>query len=316
MVGERAPRRSDAPWAVSVRGAVARPMSLTLPELRALGEEEHEFDIHCVTRWSRLGVRFRGVPLGRVLELAGPTPPARFVWFGARSERGHGTSLPLEAVRVADALIAFMHEGEPLAEIHGGPVRMVVPGRYFYKSVKWLESIELLEADRLGFWEAGSGYHNEADPWREQRYVASGLSRREASTLLESRDLSGRDLLSLSAAHHTMPGLVAVEARLRNADFRGAVLTGARFERANLSNATFVGADLRDASFAGADVEGADFRGADLRGATFAGASLFGATFCPEPGGEGAPAELGGTRFDEGAFEVLSDAQRAFLEAS
>lgn len=316
VVGEKSPRPDDAPWSVVVDGLVAEPRRWSLQDLRSLEQVERTVDIHCVTRWSRLGARFGGVPLERLLEASRPLPEARFISFVARSEESHSTSLPLEDALSLGTLVTLTSEGELLEEIHGGPVRTVVPGRYFYKSLKWLERIELLAEDRLGYWEAEAGYHNVADPWKEQRYIAGNLDRREARRILEARDLSGRELLGIEADRHDLDGLDARKAVLRNASFRQARLQKGRFQGANLSNAHFEGADLRGASLRGADVEGADFRGADLRGADLRGASLFGATFCPEPGDASPWGEATvdtTTRFDAERFEALSEPQREFL---
>ncbi len=282
LVGERLPRVSDEPWTVSLAGAVARPHTIGLDDLLALPSVERQVDIHCVTRWSKLGVRFRGALLANLLEKAQPLGEARFVSFVARSERDHSTSLPLADALALGTLVAWEAEGRPLEEAHGGPVRVVVPGRYFYKSLKWLTRIELLATDRLGYWEAEAGYHNEADPWREQRDMAPTLTRQQVRDVLARRDFAGRDLRSLDARLHDLAGLDARDALLRDADFRGCRLSRACFDRANLSNAHLDQADLRDATFRGADVEGASFLDADLRGADFQGASLFGASFCPE----------------------------------
>jgi DMSO/TMAO reductase YedYZ molybdopterin-dependent catalytic subunit len=316
IVGERQPAARADSWQVSVGGLVARRRSWSLEELRALPMVERVVDIHCVTRWSKPGVRFGGVPLRRLLHLCGPLPEARFISFIARSERRHSTSLPLADALELDALVALTCDGEPLDAAHGGPVRTVVPGRYFYKSVKWLEEVELLAEDRLGYWEAQAGYHNTADPWREQRYMAPSLDRREARELLARRDFSGRDLRGLDARGHDLAGLAARAALLRDAHFERANLERACFDGANLANAHLEGACLRGASFRGADVEGANFRGADLRGADLGGASLFGATFTPEPGdadGWG-PAVLDGTTcMDQAAVDELTPAQQAFV---
>jgi DMSO/TMAO reductase YedYZ molybdopterin-dependent catalytic subunit len=316
VVGERRPADRPGPWRVSVGGLVARPQSWSVEDLRAVPAVERVVDVHCVTRWSKPGVRFGGVPLRDLLGRCGPLPGARFVSFVARSERRHSTSLPLADALGLDVLVALSSEGRPLEEVHGGPVRTVVPGRYFYKSLKWLEEIELLAEDRLGYWESEAGYHNAADPWREQRYLAPTLDRREAWELLARRDVSGRDLRGLDAGGHDLAGLVARAALLRDAHFERAGLEGACFEGANLSNAHFEGARLRGASLRGADAEGANFRGADLRGADFRGASVFGATFTPEPGdadGWG-PAFLdGGTFLDASAVEELTPRQQDFL---
>jgi DMSO/TMAO reductase YedYZ molybdopterin-dependent catalytic subunit len=316
VVGERAPARRSDPWRVAIGGLVALPRSWTLEQLRALPAVERVLDIHCVTRWTKLAVPFGGVPLRLLLEECRPLPEARFVSFVARSERNHSTSLPLADALGLDTLIALTAEGRPLEEGHGGPVRTVVPGRYFFKSVKWLERIDLLAEDRLGYWEAEAGYHNVADPWKEQRYLAANLDRREVRELLARRDFSGRDLRGIEAGGLDLTGLAARAALLRDAHFERAVLCRACFDGANLSNAHLEGADLRGATFAGGDVEGADFRGADLRGADFTGASLFGASFCPEPGDDEGwgPARLDRTtRADAAALDTLLPRQQTFV---
>ncbi len=316
VVGESAPLRDGAPWRVEVAGLVERPRAYTLDELRALPWSERRVDVHCVTRWSKLGMRFGGVELHHVLDDAGPLPEAHFVSFVAKSEHGHSTSLPLATALELATLITFTRDGKPLEEIHGGPVRTVVPKRYFYKSLKWLARIELLAEDRLGTWEAESGYHNHADPWLEERYIAGNLDRLEVKSLLDERNMSGRELLSIQAAGMDLAGLEACGAVLRNASFDRARLAGARFDGACLANARFRGADLTGASFRDADIEGADFRGADLAGADLVGASFFGTTFCPEPGQreeKWGPARLLGSRFEDGQLERLTPVQQAFL---
>ncbi|HYD99106.1 MAG TPA: molybdopterin-dependent oxidoreductase [Alphaproteobacteria bacterium] len=314
VVGEQAPRADDAPWTVALDGLVEAPQRWSLDALRALPQTERIIDIHCVTRWSKLGARFEGVPFRLLIEAARPRPEARFVSFVARSPRAHSTSMPLADLLALDPLVAFRYEGEELAAIHGGPVRMVVPGRYFYKSLKWLERIELLAEDRLGYWEDRMGYHNRADPWAEERYVVRHLDRRTVMGLFERRDLSGQDLLGLLADGMGLEGLNARGALLRNAQFRRADLRGADFAGANLSNAHLEAADLRGANLRDADAEGADFRGADLRGADFTGASLFGASFCAEPGQPAMDARIDpSTRIEAAQLEKLSPAQQDFL---
>lgn len=316
LVGERTARDSSEPWNVRVVGLVDSPRVFSLAELRALPRVERTVDIHCVTRWSKPAVRFGGVLLADLLSHARPQSAARFVSFISRSERDHSTSLVLAEALPLDTLVALSCEGQSLSAEHGGPVRVVVPGRYFYKSLKWLAGIELLADDRLGFWEATAGYHNHADPWREERYIAPGLTKQEAAAILAIRDWSGRDLLSIDAGGRELRGLIAKRALLRNADFRGCDLREAAFCEANLSNAHFQGADLRRASFAGADCEGADFSGADLRGADFSAASLFGATFCGEVSGEeDVPGAIldATTRIDAAAIEQLTPRQQEFI---
>lgn len=278
IIGERAPAAGLQPL-LKVQGAVAQPLSLNLEQLAGLPQTRMQLDLHCVTRWSKFDLVFSGVLLADLLELAQPRSSARYISFVAHSERRHSSSLLLADALSLRTLIATQVGDEPLPVEHGGPIRNVVPLRYLYKSVKWLSEIELLTEDRLGFWEAESGYHNTADPWLEQRYLAPSLDRRAAAKLLESRDFSGHDLLSIDASNRELNGLQAVAALLRNANFRCSQLQRANFSRANLSNAHFEGADLREVDFSGADLEGACFSGADLRGANFTGSSLFGASF-------------------------------------
>jgi DMSO/TMAO reductase YedYZ molybdopterin-dependent catalytic subunit len=293
VVGERSPRAGDhSVWRLSVAGLVQNPTSFGLDDLRRLACIERPFDIHCVTRWSKASVRFRGIPLATLFDSTGLVPEARFVWMQARSDRSHGSSIPLTLCGPEGAMLAWEADGEPLPSEHGGPLRVVVPGRYFYKSVKWIERLELLAEDRLGWWEAESGYHNGADPWREERYVVRGLDRARVAALVSHRDVTGLDLLGLDASGHDLTRFKAAQSLLRDSRFVGATLIEADFTGANLSNAHFRQARLDRAIFLGADCEGADFSGADLTGADFRGASLFGATF------DGA--RLDGCRFDEG----------------
>ncbi len=299
---------------MEVVGEVARPRLYSIEALRSAPQVEQTVDIHCVTRWSKLSATFSGPSLAWLLQAAEPRENARFVSFVARSERGHSTSLPLDDALRAPCLIALDYAGQPLETEHGGPCRVVTPGRYFYKSLKWLERIELLADDRLGYWEATAGYHNAADPWLEQRYMAPSLTLREARAALASRDFSGRDLRSLDARGHQLDGLSARGALLRDADFRGCSLRQACFEEANLSNAHLQGADLRGASLLRADLEGADFSSADLRGADFRQASLFGATFFDPADPLSSAAKVdGSTRFSPRQFDALTPEQFAFL---
>lgn len=281
LVGESPPAHAPEPWLVEVGGCVDRPRHWTIDQLRALPQETLTVDIHCVTRWSKPAAQFRGVRLERLLDAAGARADAQFVSFLARSERGHSTSLPLADALQLGALLALDCNGRPLPVEHGGPIRIVTPGRYFYKSLKWLARIELLAEDRLGYWEAAAGYHNHADPWREERYIASSVSRQQAARLIASRDFTGQDLRGLSAAGRDLSQLRAADALLRDADFRDCDLRGADFTRANLSNAHLGGADLKNAALIDADCEGANFSGADLRRADFTGASLLAASFSP-----------------------------------
>lgn len=322
MVGEATadPQRQREPWQVRVSGLVARSCTWTLAELHALPQVSRQLDLHCVTRWSQVAMPFVGAPLRVLLETCQPLPTARYLSFVARSARGHSTSLPIGVAVELDPLVALHYQEQPLPPEHGGPVRVIVPGRYLYKSIKWLEEIRVLEHDQLGYWEGEAGYHNEADPWREQRYIVPALSHAESRALLQQRDVSGRNILGLWAEGLKLSGLQARGALLRDAHFVGAHLAGACFDGANLSNAHFEGANLRAASFRSwrgnnADVEGANFRGADLRGADFTSASLFGVTFCPEDDSESwGPALLDQTtRIGEEALTKLTPIQQEFV---
>lgn len=315
LVGEREPAPTSGPWSVAITGCVESPQTWSLAELSEMPQVEQCVDVHCVTRWSMLQARFSGVPLIHLLDIARPTREARFVSFVAGSLRQHSTSLTLAEAMQLDTLIALSYNGLPLPVEHGGPVRSVVPQRYFYKSVKWLVRIELLAEDRLGFWERTAGYHNHADPWTEERFVASSITKQEAARILANRDISGRELLGLDGSNRDLQGLNARQALLRNANFKGALLIGACFDGANLSNARFAIANLRGASFRRADLEGADFSGADLSGADLRGASLLGATFfslsdIPTAAQTKVDAN---TRFSAAALESLTPAQADFI---
>lgn len=311
-IGELGPRRDTSPWTIAVHRGDALLRRFTLDELRSLGLAEQSVDIHCVTRWSKLNVRIEGVRLAAVLDEVGGGGASRFVSFVARSERLHSTSLSLEVALQLGAMLAFSADGQPLSEQHGGPVRVVVPGRYFYKSLKWLERIDLLDADRMGFWESTAGYHNGADPWQEERYVAERVSAVEARRLLSARDISTRELRGLAVAGLELAGLVARQAVLRNADFRDCQLARSCFDDANLSNAHFQGASLRDSSFRSADLEGADFSGADLRASDLRGARLCGASFRHLASGRQAIVDRH-TQFDADVLEMLTPEQQDFL---
>lgn len=316
LVGERAPASPCGPQAVEAAGLVARPQVWTLAELRAMPQTTCVVDVHCVTRWSKPGMLFGGVLLEELVRRTEVLPAARYVSFVADSPRSHSTSLLLEDALSLGTLVALQAQGSPLALEHGGPVRVVVPGRYFYKSLKWLVRLEFLAEDRLGYWEREAGYHNTADPWLEQRYQAAALMPHEVQALLAQRELGQRDLRGLDACGLSLPGLRAVGTLLRNAKFAQSVLCGACFDGANLTNANFRQADLRGATFRGADLEGADLAGADLRGCDFYGASLLAASFSSQAadGSHELPAVLdAGTRFDPAVWEQLLPAQSALL---
>lgn len=311
-VGEKPPEGPFDRWTLSVRGCVTRPKTLSLEQLLAEPHEEQAIDIHCVTRWSRLGVPFAGIPLARFLSPEAVTADAKFVSFVARSDRRHSSSVTLEVARMS--LLALYAEGKPLPVEYGGPVRVIVPGRYFYKSVKWLEAIEVLSDDQLGYWERDAGYHNNADPWQEERYLVSGITKQQANRLIADRDFSNQDLMGIDASHRQLNQLKGNDALLRNANFTESQLVGACFDGANLANACFRGADLSDASFIGADLEGANLVGANLAGADLTGASLFGADFISldDPREHATLNEH--TKLSASQITLLADHQEAFLK--
>ena len=326
IVGERTPRVDDSPWTITVAGCVESERTYALTALEAMPQITRTIDVHCVTRWSKPQMEFTGIRLAQLIGTRSTrqwTDEAQYVSFVARSERAHSTSLPLSEVLQLDPLVALRAEGQPLATEHGGPVRMVVPGKYFYKSVKWLEQIVLLPQDRLGYWEADAGYHNVADPWREERYMAPTLTKQEAVLLIEQRNFADRDLRSIVATDRDLEKLNAERALLRDADFRRANLRQANFRAANLSNAHFHDTDLREAEFEGADLEGANLSGADLRGANLTGASLFGASFCEFlTDGDGAATPSNPAKFDEttriqeSSLDALTEDQRTFVQSA
>jgi DMSO/TMAO reductase YedYZ molybdopterin-dependent catalytic subunit len=156
-----------ASWDFRVFGAVETPVTLSWDEFSRLARAEVTQDIHCVTRWSRFDVTFAGVPWAALAELAQPSPGARFAI--AHAEQDFTANVPLSSLEHEHALLATDADGEPLTPEHGGPLRLVIPGKYFWKSAKWVRGIELAAEDRPGFWER-YGYHNDADPFLEQRY--------------------------------------------------------------------------------------------------------------------------------------------------
>ena len=171
-------------WPVLHAGSVARYDDLSTWTFRVFGDVEQELeldwrafnelprtsttqDIHCVTRWSRFDTQFEGVHWRELARLVEPRPTAGFAI--AHAEAGFTSNVPLSFLEHEDAVFATHADGGPLTPDHGYPLRLVIPGKYFWKSAKWLRGIELSSIDKPGFWER-YGYHNDADPWREERY--------------------------------------------------------------------------------------------------------------------------------------------------
>jgi DMSO/TMAO reductase YedYZ molybdopterin-dependent catalytic subunit len=154
-------------WRLKVFGLVQSPLDLDWAAFQALPQTVLTADFHCVTRWSQLDMQWTGILASELLALAAPLPTAQFVTFHGYD--GYTTNLPLMALLDDDVIVAHALFGKPIAREHGGPVRIIVPKRYAWKGSKWLKAIELHEKDRPGFWEV-RGYHNEGDPWKEERF--------------------------------------------------------------------------------------------------------------------------------------------------
>jgi DMSO/TMAO reductase YedYZ molybdopterin-dependent catalytic subunit len=160
------PQFDPVTWRFQVTGLVDQPLSFTYDEFLALPQVEAVSDIHCVTRWSRFDNTWEGIAFRTVAELARPKPEAKFVLFKCMAP--YSSNIPLEACMDEGVLFAHSHDGVPLLPQHGWPLRLVVPQLYFWKSAKWVNRVEFLAQDQLGFWEK-LGYHNEGDPWKQQR---------------------------------------------------------------------------------------------------------------------------------------------------
>jgi len=154
-------------WSLTIGGLVESPVTLSWSDLLALPAVDLTFDIHCVTKWSKLDTVWTGVPVTTLLDLARPLPTATHLL--SHAEYGYTANTPLADATVPNALVAYRYDGEPLDPEHGYPVRLVIPHLYFWKSTKWLRGLELLGEDRAGFWEQ-NGYHMYGDPFREQRF--------------------------------------------------------------------------------------------------------------------------------------------------
>jgi DMSO/TMAO reductase YedYZ molybdopterin-dependent catalytic subunit len=152
---------------LDIDGMVRRPISMTLEEFMALPQAERVSDMHCVTQWSRYDNRWKGVSARTLLAMVEPKDEARHVVF--HSHDGYTTNVRLDQFDQPDVLLVHQWEGEPISRQHGGPVRVLIPRLYLWKSAKWVRRIELTGADRPGFWEV-RGYHNNGDPWNEERY--------------------------------------------------------------------------------------------------------------------------------------------------
>ena len=165
---------NEPSWRLEVTGLVENPLVLDWDAFLALPQVDDESDFHCVTTWSRMDNRWRGVRLRDLAALARPTEEARFLFCtGHDRDPGSGesytTNLPLDRALDPDVLLVHTWEGQPLPREHGGPVRMITPRLYAWKGTKWIKRIEFLAQDRPGFWEE-RGYSDSAEPWLDDRY--------------------------------------------------------------------------------------------------------------------------------------------------
>jgi len=163
-----APPIDLASWRLDLYGLVENEISLNWEEFGKLPRVEVFADFHCVTGWSRLANVWSGVATSVLAEKCGLKAEGRFV-VAHGYDYGWTTNLPIEMFLAEDALLATHHDGRPLSAAHGGPVRLIVPRLYAWKSAKWLGGLEFLDRDRAGFWER-NGYHMNGDPWKEERF--------------------------------------------------------------------------------------------------------------------------------------------------
>jgi DMSO/TMAO reductase YedYZ molybdopterin-dependent catalytic subunit len=161
------PDVSQERWRLEIKGLVDRPDSLDWAAFMALPQTRLSSDIHCVTTWSRYDNDWQGVLTRDLLDHVQPRDEAGFVMLHGYD--GYTTNVPLADFAAPNAMLVHGWQGKPLARAHGGPVRVVIPHLYFWKSAKWVRGIELIGADKAGFWEV-NGYHMRGDPWAEERY--------------------------------------------------------------------------------------------------------------------------------------------------
>ena len=161
------PRTDEGSWRLRVYGLVDNPLELTLEEVRGLPRVITIGDFHCVTGWSKLNNKWEGVPFQTIVEMAKPTPEAKFATI--ECEVGYTTSLPLEDLVRDDVVLAYRLDDRELPPEHGTPLRLVVPSKYAYKSAKWVNAVKFTGKQELGYWEK-AGYSNTADPWTQDRY--------------------------------------------------------------------------------------------------------------------------------------------------
>ena len=162
------PRTTLEKWTFGLEGEVDTPERWSWEEFQGLPAQDFTVDIHCVTKWTKLDTRWRGVSVDTLLEHVQLDPKAGFVM--AYCDGGYTTNLPLPDLLNGQGFVAYEYDGRSLAPEHGGPARLVVPHLYFWKSAKWVRGLRFMEKDKRGFWES-AGYHRRGDPWKEERYA-------------------------------------------------------------------------------------------------------------------------------------------------
>jgi DMSO/TMAO reductase YedYZ molybdopterin-dependent catalytic subunit len=163
------PRAQLDSWSFVLRDVDERELaSWSWTDLLALPATTVTVDIHCVTKWSKLDTRWKGVTIDALLDAAGVDPPAPYVT--AFCDGGYTTNLAMEDVLDGQGMVAYEYDGGPIDPEHGGPARLLVPHLYFWKSAKWVRGLAFKEQDEPGFWET-HGYHLRGDPWKEERYA-------------------------------------------------------------------------------------------------------------------------------------------------
>jgi DMSO/TMAO reductase YedYZ molybdopterin-dependent catalytic subunit len=159
------PDVSTETWRFRIDGMVSEPREWTWEEFAKLPFETVIVDIHCVTKWSKLGASFGGVSVDTLMDAVKPRAAYTVQW----SYGDYTTNLPIGELTGGKAWVVTEYDGEPLPREHGGPARMLVPHLYFWKSAKWIAGIRVMDHDEPGFWEQ-NGYNNHGDPWKEERY--------------------------------------------------------------------------------------------------------------------------------------------------
>lgn len=160
------PQLEISNWQLAITG-LAKPLTFTWDELLKLPKTQITADIHCVTKWSKFDTHWTGVSLKYLLDLAQVSPSATHLI--AHSADSYTTNIPIQDIKTDQAIVAYEYDNKPIPTVHGGPVRLVIPHLYFWKSAKWVTKLEFTDHDIPGFWET-RGYHNYGDPWNEERY--------------------------------------------------------------------------------------------------------------------------------------------------